>query len=115
LGARRAKVVKDYLVTHGVAANRIATISYGGFTTGSNELRVRYQLDGRPDITALWPVDHTKPGIEVFNLDRRFVDALAAGVIEHSRLLVFVETLPVLTFDLAGSRVPVSRVRTACR
>jgi len=29
LGARRAKVVKDYLVTHGIAANRVATISYG--------------------------------------------------------------------------------------
>jgi peptidoglycan-associated lipoprotein len=29
LGARRAKVVKDYLLTNGVAADRIATISYG--------------------------------------------------------------------------------------
>ena len=29
LGARRAKTVKDYLVNNGIAANRIATISYG--------------------------------------------------------------------------------------
>jgi peptidoglycan-associated lipoprotein len=29
LGARRAKVVKDYLLTNGVTADRIATISYG--------------------------------------------------------------------------------------
>jgi peptidoglycan-associated lipoprotein len=29
LGARRAKMVKDYLVTNGIAANRVATISYG--------------------------------------------------------------------------------------
>jgi peptidoglycan-associated lipoprotein len=29
LGARRAKAVKDYLVTQGVAAERLSTISYG--------------------------------------------------------------------------------------
>lgn len=29
LGARRAKVVKDYLLTSGISADRIATISYG--------------------------------------------------------------------------------------
>jgi peptidoglycan-associated lipoprotein len=29
LGARRASSVRDYLVTHGVSASRIATISYG--------------------------------------------------------------------------------------
>ena len=29
LGARRANAVRDYLVAHGVAAGRIATISYG--------------------------------------------------------------------------------------
>jgi len=29
LGAKRAKAVKDYLVTQGVAAERISTISYG--------------------------------------------------------------------------------------
>jgi peptidoglycan-associated lipoprotein len=29
LGARRAQAVKDYLTAHGVAAARIATISYG--------------------------------------------------------------------------------------
>ena len=29
LGARRADAVRDYLVAHGVAAGRIATISYG--------------------------------------------------------------------------------------
>jgi peptidoglycan-associated lipoprotein len=29
LGARRAQVVRDYLVSRGVAANRIRTISYG--------------------------------------------------------------------------------------
>ncbi len=29
LGARRADTVRDYLVAHGVAAGRIATISYG--------------------------------------------------------------------------------------
>jgi peptidoglycan-associated lipoprotein len=29
LGARRAKMVKDYLITNGIAANRVATISYG--------------------------------------------------------------------------------------
>lgn len=29
LGARRAKVVRDYLVTSGIAPDRIATISYG--------------------------------------------------------------------------------------
>lgn len=29
LGARRAKSVKDYLLTSGIAADRIATISYG--------------------------------------------------------------------------------------
>lgn len=29
LGARRAKAAKDYLVTLGIAANRLATISYG--------------------------------------------------------------------------------------
>jgi len=29
LGAKRAKTVKDYLVTQGIAADRISTISYG--------------------------------------------------------------------------------------
>jgi peptidoglycan-associated lipoprotein len=29
LGARRAQVVRDYLVAHGVAANRLTTISFG--------------------------------------------------------------------------------------
>lgn len=29
LGARRAKIVKDYLLTSGISADRIATISYG--------------------------------------------------------------------------------------
>ncbi|MGE5567182.1 MAG: peptidoglycan-associated lipoprotein Pal [Parcubacteria group bacterium] len=29
LGARRANAVRDYLVSHGVSASRIATISYG--------------------------------------------------------------------------------------
>ncbi len=29
LGARRAATVRDYLVAHGIAANRIRTISYG--------------------------------------------------------------------------------------
>lgn len=29
LGAKRAKAVKDYLITQGVAADRISTISYG--------------------------------------------------------------------------------------
>ena len=29
LGSRRAKAAKDYLVTSGIAANRISTISYG--------------------------------------------------------------------------------------
>ncbi len=29
LGARRAQAVRDYLISHGVAANRMRTISYG--------------------------------------------------------------------------------------
>ena len=29
LGARRAQTVRDYLISHGVAANRMRTISYG--------------------------------------------------------------------------------------
>jgi peptidoglycan-associated lipoprotein len=29
LGARRARAAKDYLVTLGIAANRLTTISYG--------------------------------------------------------------------------------------
>jgi len=40
LGARRANSVRKYLIAHGVAASRIATISYGSerpIDTGSNE------------------------------------------------------------------------------
>ena len=40
LGDRRAAAVRDFLVSYGVDANRIETISYGKerpFTTGSNE------------------------------------------------------------------------------
>jgi peptidoglycan-associated lipoprotein len=40
LGDRRAKAVRDYLITSGIAANRIGTISYGkerAFVLGHDE------------------------------------------------------------------------------
>ncbi len=56
LGDRRAKTVRDYLLTAGIAANRIGTISYGKerpFVLGHDESawkqnrRVHFTLQGR--------------------------------------------------------------------
>ena len=56
LGDRRAKAVRDYLITSGVAANRVGTISYGkerAFALGHDEnawrqnRRVHFTLQSR--------------------------------------------------------------------
>jgi len=56
LGDRRAKAVRDYLLTSGIAANRIGTISYGKerpFVFGHDEnawkqnRRVHFTLQGK--------------------------------------------------------------------
>jgi len=56
LGDRRAKAVRDYLLTSGIAANRVGTISYGKerpFAFGHDEnawkqnRRVHFTLQGR--------------------------------------------------------------------
>lgn len=56
LGDRRAKAVRDYLISSGIAANRIGTISYGkerAFALGHDEnawrqnRRVHFTLQGR--------------------------------------------------------------------
>ena len=56
LGDRRSKAVRDYLITSGIAANRIGTISYGkerAFVLGHDEnawrqnRRVHFTLQGR--------------------------------------------------------------------
>jgi peptidoglycan-associated lipoprotein len=56
LGDRRAKAVRDYLVTAGIAANRISTISYGkerAFVSGHDEnawrqnRRAHFEIQGR--------------------------------------------------------------------
>ncbi|MFI5339649.1 MAG: OmpA family protein, partial [Candidatus Methylomirabilales bacterium] len=54
LGERRAKAVKDYLVAAGVAADRIATISYGKerpFVLGHDESAWKWNRRGHFVIT----------------------------------------------------------------
>lgn len=54
LGARRASAVKDYLVSKGVAASRIETISYGKsrpIDPGSNEEAWSHNRNGHTAIT----------------------------------------------------------------
>ncbi len=54
LGERRAKAVKDYLVAAGIAANRIATISYGKerpFVLGHDESAWKWNRRGHMVIT----------------------------------------------------------------
>ncbi|MFI4936400.1 MAG: peptidoglycan-associated lipoprotein Pal [Caulobacterales bacterium] len=54
LGARRANSVRDYLIAHGVAAGRIATISYGKerpLDPGSDDQAWARNRNGRTAIT----------------------------------------------------------------
>jgi peptidoglycan-associated lipoprotein len=54
LGERRAKAVKDYLVAAGIAADRIATISYGKerpFVLGHDESAWKWNRRGHFVIT----------------------------------------------------------------
>jgi peptidoglycan-associated lipoprotein len=54
LGERRAKAVKDYLVAAGVAADRVATISYGKerpFVLGHDESAWKWNRRGHFVIT----------------------------------------------------------------
>jgi peptidoglycan-associated lipoprotein len=54
LGERRAKAVKDYLVAAGIAADRVATISYGKerpFVLGHDESAWKWNRRGHFAIT----------------------------------------------------------------
>jgi peptidoglycan-associated lipoprotein len=54
LGERRAKAVKDYLVAAGIAADRVATISYGKerpFVLGHDESAWKWNRRGHFGIT----------------------------------------------------------------
>ena len=55
LGARRANSIRDYLVAHGVAASRIATVSYGKeqpIDPGTSEEAYQRNRNGHTAITS---------------------------------------------------------------
>ena len=83
-------------------------------TARADSLTVRYRVDGRNPIDALWPREPAFNALLLYNSNETFVGEFGRRVAEGNWLVIDVEVLPTLRFNLRGSRDAVEAVATWC-
>lgn len=90
------------------------SLEYLGYDSEATALQVRYRVDGRNPIQALWPRQAAYNSLLVTNSNPVFVEEFARRAALGARMLVQVEVLPELWFGLRGSRDAIDHMHSAC-
>ena len=80
-----------------------AGFEYVGHTTAADQLRVAYRVDNRGSIQGRWPTAPATGALRVYNTTPVYVDELVRRLRRGSTVVVDIELLPRLVFDLTGS------------
>ena len=106
----------DARLVVGCTAERLqyTSLEYLGYDSAADSLTVRYRVDGRNPIDALWPREPTFNALLLYNSNQTFVREFARRVAEGNWLVIDVEVLPTLRFNLRGSRDAVEAVAAWC-
>ena len=91
-----------------------AGVEYAGHLTGADQLRVAYRVDGRGSIEGPWPTAPATGALRVYTTTPIYVDELVRRLRRGATMMVDIELLPELSFDLIGSEETILTVLRRC-
>lgn len=102
-------------VTCSAGRQVFVTLDYVGFDTSAGTVRVLYQVDGLNPIVSRWQaVESPLDTLTAITTNPVYTAEMVRRLIAGDRLVLDVETLPRLRFDLVGSRAVLEPLLETC-